>query len=96
MVFFLYLALVITIVLSVFAYQNASAVTLSFYAWEFTGSLALVVAVAFAAGIVTGICLTIPGRFRRTKERWAQRKKIKELERYIERSREERQGPEES
>lgn len=78
--FFLYLALVITIVLAIFAYQNTALVTLSFYTWEFSDSLAFVVATAFGIGILTGLFLTLPGRVRRARQRRELQKKLKEAE----------------
>lgn len=79
--FFLYLALVITIVLAIFAYQNTALVTLSFYTWEFSNSLAFVVATAFGIGILTGLFLTLPGRVRRARQRRALLKKLAKAER---------------
>ena len=78
---FLYIALLITLALAVLAYQNMAAVTVVFYAWDFTGTLASVLALAFTAGIITGILILLPGRLRAARARLSQRRRIKELER---------------
>ncbi|NOZ26122.1 MAG: LapA family protein [Nitrospirae bacterium] len=81
MQFFVFLAIVIAIVLVVFAVQNATAVTLTFLAWEFSGSLAVILALTFALGVLTGILLSAPAWLKKTKEARQHRKRIQELER---------------
>ncbi len=81
MQFFIFLAVVIAMALVVFAVQNATEVTLVFISWKFTGSLAVILAVTFAAGMLTGLFLSIPTWWRKSREVRVQRKRLHELER---------------
>ncbi len=48
----LILAVIIVAAAVIFSYQNSAVVTLSFLAWNFTASLAIIVFLAVLAGIV--------------------------------------------
>ncbi len=58
----------------VFALQNVSAVTVAFFQWQFEGSLAMVLLLAIASGILVCLLLVLPGsiqttfRFRRLRK----------------------------
>ncbi|VAX32953.1 hypothetical protein MNBD_NITROSPIRAE03-1176 [hydrothermal vent metagenome] len=80
MQFFILLAIIIAMALVVFAVQNATAITLTFLAWEFSGSLAVILALTFAAGVLTGILLFAPTWLRKSKEGRVQKRRIQELE----------------
>jgi uncharacterized integral membrane protein len=77
---FLFLALIIAILAILFAVQNNETTTVSFIAWDFEGSLALVLLVALAAGALVSFFVSLPANI---KARWTirnQRKKLTELE----------------
>jgi uncharacterized integral membrane protein len=80
---FLFLALILALGLVLFAIQNAAVITLTFVKWTFEGSLAFILALTFAVGILTGIFLFIPTWWRNAKKGRAQRKRIYELEREV-------------
>ncbi len=76
---FLFFALIISLVAVIFALQNPEMTTITFFG-KFTGSLALIVLVAMAAGALISFFASLPTNL---KTRWAlrqQRKKIGELE----------------
>jgi putative membrane protein len=83
MQFFLFLALIIALALVLFAVQNSTVITLTFIKWTFDGSLAFILALTFAIGILTGIFLFIPTWWRNAKKGRSQRKRIQELEREV-------------
>lgn len=77
---FLFFALIIAIIAILFAVQNNETTTVSFIAWDFEGSLALVLLVALAAGALISFFVSLPANI---KARWTirnQRKKLTELE----------------
>jgi len=77
---FIVIALLISIGAVVFALQNLAAVTISFFIWSIHGSLALVLLVSIAVGVVISLLASLPGLVR---ARWAgtsQKKKLAALE----------------
>ncbi len=77
---FIIVALVIAVVAVIFALQNIAAVTVTFFFWSFHGSLALVLLLSVAAGVLISLLAGLPGLIRL---RWAvgsQRKKLAILE----------------
>ncbi len=77
---FLFIALVIAVFAVVFAVQNTAPALVSFFVWEFNGSLALVLLVSLAVGALISFFFSLPANI---KTRWTirqQRKKINELE----------------
>jgi putative membrane protein len=77
---FIVIALLISIVAVVFALQNLVPVTISFFFWSIHGSLALVLLVSIAAGVLISLLASLPGLIR---VRWvaaSQRKKLAALE----------------
>jgi putative membrane protein len=78
--FFLFLALLIAIALVIFAVQNAAVVTVSFLTFRAAGSLAFILIMVFAAGILTGVLMAVPAILRRGSSLRAQRKRIRQLE----------------
>ena len=80
MTLFLIVALLITVVASVFALQNAILVTVTFLAWKFEGSLALVLLATFCLGVIVSLLISIPNRITRTRLISHQKRKIDELE----------------
>ena len=77
---FLFLALLIAFVLVLFAVQNSALVTVTFLTFHFVGSLALILVVVFASGVLTGILMAVPSFWRKSSALREQRRKIKQLE----------------
>lgn len=44
-----------------FALQNISIITVSFFSWELTGSLAFILMLAIASGVLVTLLLVLPG-----------------------------------
>jgi uncharacterized integral membrane protein len=77
---FLFFALIISVLAVIFAIQNNATITVVFAIWKYTGSLALVLLVAVAAGSLISFFVSLPSNLR---TRWTlrqQRKKLTELE----------------
>jgi putative membrane protein len=73
-------SIAIAIFAIIFAFQNSQLITVSFLNWSFTGSLALVILVSVAGGVLMSSLASLPPLF---KTRWtvrSQRKTIAELE----------------
>jgi cytochrome bd-type quinol oxidase subunit 1 len=71
---------VIAIIAVIFALQNLAAVTVSFLFWNIHGSLALVLLVTLAVGVLISLLASLPGLIR---GKWAlssQKKKLAALE----------------
>jgi uncharacterized integral membrane protein len=60
MIFSLILGIVLGAVTVIFALQNVDVVTLKFFSWQFDGSLALIVLVAAAMGVITSLLIVLP------------------------------------
>lgn len=80
MYLFLFLALLICIVIVLFAVQNAALVTVTFLAFHFAGSLAFILVVVFALGVLSGMLMTAPSFWRKSAALREQRRKVKQLE----------------
>jgi lipopolysaccharide assembly protein A len=77
---FIVLALVIAIIAVIFALQNLAVVTVSFLFWSIPGSLALVLLVTLAVGVLISLLASLPGLIR---ARWVTsnlRKKLTAVE----------------
>jgi uncharacterized integral membrane protein len=77
---FLFFALFIAILAIIFAVQNNDTTGVSFFVWDFEGSLALILLIAMAAGALISFLASLPTNI---KVRWGfrnQKKKITELE----------------
>jgi uncharacterized integral membrane protein len=77
---FLFIALAIAAVVVVFAIQNVAPTTVSFLFWRGQSSLALVLLIALAAGVLISVLVSMPSNVR---ARWTirqQRKKMTEME----------------
>jgi putative membrane protein len=64
---FLVLGLIIAVVAVIFALQNTAAVTVSFFIWQFDQSLALVLLLAVALGVLIAVLTLLPTVIR---EKW--------------------------
>lgn len=84
MQFFLFLAFLIAVLLVVITFQNPTVISIKFINWTFEEPLALVLAIPFAAGLLTGLFLFIPVWWRKAKLARLQKRRIKELESELE------------
>ena len=60
MIFGLVIGILLGVASIVFALQNIVVVTLTFFSWQFQGSLALVLLLAVAMGIVISLLIVLP------------------------------------
>jgi len=77
-------ALIIAILVIVFALQNADIVLVAFLAWKFEGSLALVLLLAFAMGVIASLLILLPKVIKKGQADSNQKKKIEESDRELE------------
>jgi len=84
MVFTLILALAFAIVAVIFALQNTDVVTVTFFSLSYEGSLALVILVAVALGILIGVLVMTPGNIKNKISSTRNRKKVSSLESSLE------------
>lgn len=77
---FLILALIIAIFAVIFALQNLAAVTITFLGWSVHASLALVLLVALAVGVVISLLVSLPGSVRGKWSASGQKKRLTALE----------------
>ena len=73
-------AIVVAILAVVFALQNAVPITVSFLTWKFESSLALVLLITVALGILMSLLVSVPSMIKTRKIISNQKKKIQELE----------------
>ena len=86
MQFFIVLALVIAIVIVLFAVQNSVIVTVSLLSFHYDGSLALILVVVFTLGLFVGILISVPSLVRKSSDVREQKRRVKQLEESITRS----------
>ena len=70
---------ILAILLAVFVLQNNVAVAVSFLFWRFESTLALVLLLSLAVGVITVVLVTIPANWRRRGTLSRQRKELTEL-----------------
>jgi len=80
---YLIVGLVIAIVAVIFALQNSMTITISFLAWELTGSLSLVLLVTLAIGVVIGLLVLSPSAIKNSLAVSSNRKRIGSLEKEL-------------
>ena len=76
----LIVAIIVAILAVVFALQNAVPITVSFLTWRFESSLALVLLITIALGVIMSLLVSVPSKIKRMKLISSQKKKIQELE----------------
>ncbi|MEA2087394.1 MAG: LapA family protein [Candidatus Caldatribacteriota bacterium] len=76
----LIVAIIVAILAVVFALQNAVPITVSFLTWRFESSLALVLLITLALGIIMSLLVSVPSMIKTRKMIFSQKKKIQELE----------------
>ena len=64
---FLFIAAFIAVLAVIFALQNAVPITVSFLFWQVNSSLALVLIMAFIAGLITSFLFNLLAHLKRTK-----------------------------
>lgn len=77
---FLILSLLIAFALVLFAVQNSAIVTVTFLSFHYHGSLALMLVVVFALGLLSGILLSVPSLWRKSSALREQKRRVKQLE----------------
>jgi uncharacterized integral membrane protein len=80
---YLIVALLIAVVAVIFALQNSITVTISFLAWEVTGSLSLVLLITLAIGALIGLLVLAPTAIKNTITASNNRKRIGILEKEL-------------
>jgi uncharacterized integral membrane protein len=78
---FLIAALAIAILTVIFALQNTTPVLVTFMFWKFEGSLALVLMLTFALGVLASLMVSIPAMLKRRAAISNQKKNVQEAER---------------
>lgn len=77
---YLILALILAIIVTIFAVQNIDPVNVSFLTFELNGSLALVLLITLTVGILIGILVSAPSSLRRRREISGLRKSMRKME----------------
>ena len=75
---------ILAILLAVFVLQNNVAVAVSFLFWRFESTLALVLLLSLAVGVITVVLVTIPANWRRRGTLSRQRKELTDLQNRLE------------
>ena len=81
----LIVAIIVAILAVVFALQNAVPIAVSFLAWRFESSLALVLLITLALGIIMSLLVSVPPTIKKMKLISSQKKRIQELESSLQR-----------
>jgi len=76
----LIVAIIIAILAVVFALQNTVPITVSFLTWRFESSLALVLLITLALGILMSLLVSVPSVLKKMKIISSQKKKIQKLQ----------------
>jgi uncharacterized integral membrane protein len=83
----LILAIILALLVTIFAVQNNTQIDINFLAWNTEGSLALILMITFAIGILIGLLISAPAWFRRVRQSAVLRKSIQGLEKNLEEAR---------
>ena len=79
----LIIAIIVAILAVIFALQNAIPITVSFLTWKFESSLALVLLIAIALGVLMSLMVSVPSKIKNMKLILHQKRKIIELEQIL-------------
>jgi len=82
---FFVIALILALLVTVFAVQNNQDITIRFLLWSIEGSLALVLMITLSLGIVIGVLLMMPGSVRSRLKIGGLQRNVRSLERERER-----------
>ncbi len=77
---FLALALIMAVLLVIFAVQNSAVITITFLSFTTRGSLPLILILVFIGGFLAGIFFFLPAFFRKSSALRQERRKARELE----------------
>lgn len=77
---YLILALILAIIVTIFAVQNNEPVDVSFLTFELNGSLALVLLITLTLGIIIGLLVSAPSSLRRRMEISGLKKNVRKME----------------
>jgi uncharacterized integral membrane protein len=80
---FLLIAALIAVLAVIFALQNAVPITVSFLFWQVKSSLALILIVAFIAGLITSFLFNILSNIKRNRATASQEKEIEETKKEV-------------
>ena len=80
---FLLIAALIAVLAVIFALQNAVPITVSFLFWQVKSSLALILIVAFIAGLITSFLFNILSNIKRTRATASQEKQVEETKKEV-------------
>ena len=83
----LILALILILVVTIFAVQNNTSIAITLLFWEVNGSLALVLVITLIFGVVIGLLVMAPGNLRRRAQMSKLRKDLQALESDLEQAR---------
>jgi len=81
---YIILALLVALLVTVFAIQNPTAIAVTLFAWRIEGSLAIILMGTLFLGILVGVFLLTPSAIRGRLTATDLRKKIQKLERDLE------------
>ena len=77
---FLILAIALAALVAIFALQNSAVIMVSFLAWHWEASLALILILVLGAGILVGYLAGLPSAWKSKSELRQQRREISDLE----------------
>ena len=89
LLFLIIAALTIAIIAVVFALQNADIILVTFLIWKLEGSLALILLLTFATGVIVSLLILLPRIIKGSLTVSNQKKKIKEFKIKLEEKKEE-------
>jgi uncharacterized integral membrane protein len=76
-------AVVLAALVAIFALQNSSVIMVTFLAWHWEASLALILILVLGAGILVGYLAGLPSAWKSKSELRQQRREIKDLEKEV-------------
>jgi uncharacterized integral membrane protein len=82
----LILALLLAMIVTIFAVQNNTQININFLVWKVDGSLALILMITFALGILIGLLVSTPVWFRRMRQSAELKKNIRVLEKDLQKA----------
>ncbi|WP_414566721.1 MULTISPECIES: lipopolysaccharide assembly protein LapA domain-containing protein [unclassified Anabaena] len=77
---FLILAILVALLAVVFAFQNAVTISVALFVWNFEASLAIVLILTLAMGIIVGLLVSIPNVIKRNLKIAKYKVKIADIE----------------
>ncbi|MGC9098649.1 MAG: LapA family protein [Dictyoglomus sp.] len=89
---FLVVFLVGVIIALIFSMQNNTSITIYFGPWQFQGSIALILLIAFSLGFILSIISVAPTLIKNRFTTSKQQKRIQELEKQISEGKEEKKS----